>query len=217
MNQSAISRKEYFMAKYNLYVEDVSVEAIFNKLGGMEGARRFLRDELTLSEVVRSWREEDGIIRFSVTSDGTSGASWIECLEHDGYNVGSYAKQILLSPDFKPTKGVVTEIVVMKGSLFSNDERITRNIRAEATKRKYVAPNPEVACLIRVMFTDKEIEDMGLWGIVTIHEPIKDSDGDPSLLYADRFDKGRWLIAYDDYPGRRWHDDYGFAFAVLAS
>lgn len=205
------------MAKYNLYVEDVSVEAIFNKLGGVEGARRFLRDELTLSEVVRSYREEDGIIRFTVTSDGTSGASWIERLEQGSYNVGDYAKQVLLSPDFKPTKGVTTEIVVMKGSLFSNNERTTRNIRAEASKRKYVAPNPEVACLIRVMFSDKQIEEMGLWGIVTMHEPIKDSVGDPRLLYADRFDKGRWLNTYGDYPGYGWYDDDGFAFAVLAS
>ena len=86
------------MAKYNLYVEDVSVEAIFNKLGGVEGARRFLLDELTLSEVVRSYREEDGIIRFTVTSDDTSGANWIKRLEDGSYNVGGYARQVLLSP-----------------------------------------------------------------------------------------------------------------------
>jgi hypothetical protein len=217
MNQSAISRKEIFMAKYNLYVEGVSVEAIFNKLGGVEGARRFLRDELTLSEVVRSYREEDGIIRFKVTSDGTSGASWIERLEQGGYNVGDYAKQVLLSPDFKPTSGVTTEIVVMKGSLFSNNERITRNIRAEATKRKYVAPNPEVACLIRVMFTDKEIEDMGLWGIIAMHEPIKGSGGDPRLLCARRDGEGRWLHACRGRPADGWGGGRGFAFAVLAS
>jgi len=30
------------MSKYNVYVEDVSVEAVFNKLGGVEGARQFL-------------------------------------------------------------------------------------------------------------------------------------------------------------------------------
>lgn len=205
------------MAKYNLYVEDVSIEAILNKLGGVEGARRFLRDELTLSEVVRSYRKEDGVIRFSVTSNGSTGSDWIERLEQGGYNVGDYARQVLLSPDFKPTKGVTTEIVVMKGSLFSNNDRITRNIRAEATKRKYVAPNPEVACLIRVMFTDKEIEQMGLWGIVVMHENIKDSGGGPGLLCADRDGRGRWLNACYGDPDSGWSDGYGFAFAVLAS
>lgn len=38
------------MSKYNVYVEDVSVEAVFNKLGGVEGARRFLRGELSVPE-----------------------------------------------------------------------------------------------------------------------------------------------------------------------
>lgn len=193
------------------------LNALVKKIGGRDNVLRVLRDELTLSEVARSYRKEDGIIRFTVTSDGTSGANWIERLEHDGYNVGDYAKQLLLSPDFKPTKGVTTEIVVMKGSLFSNNDRVTRNIRAEASKRKYVAPNPEVACLIRVMFTDKEIEDMGLWGIVTMHEPIKDSDGDPFLLYAYRGGGGRWLYTFSDDPDSWWRDGYGFAFAVLAS
>lgn len=193
------------------------LNALVKKLGGRDNVLRVLRDELTLPEVVRSWREEDGVIRFTVTSDGTSGASWIERLEQGGYNVGDYAKQLLLSPDFKPTKGVTTEIVVMKGSLFSDNNRITRNIRAEASKRKYVAPNPEVACLIRIMFTDKEIEDMGLWGIVTMHEPIKDSDGDPGLLYANRSGRGRWLGTCNVDPDRGWSGGGGFAFAVLAS
>ncbi|HEY0221064.1 MAG TPA: hypothetical protein VGC58_02465, partial [Candidatus Paceibacterota bacterium] len=38
------------MAKYNFFVEDVSVEAVFNKLGGVDAARRLLRGELTLVE-----------------------------------------------------------------------------------------------------------------------------------------------------------------------
>lgn len=36
------------MAKYNMYVEDVSVEALVNKMGGMSGVKKFLRDELVL-------------------------------------------------------------------------------------------------------------------------------------------------------------------------
>lgn len=36
--------------KYNVYIEDVSVEAVFNKMGGVAGAKRFLADELILTE-----------------------------------------------------------------------------------------------------------------------------------------------------------------------
>lgn len=193
------------------------LNALVKKIGGRDNVLRVLRDELTISEVVRSYREEDGIIRFTVTSDGTSGVDWIKRLEDGGYNVGDYTKQVLLSPEFKPTNGVTTEIAVMKGVLFSNDERYTANIRAEASKRKYITPNPEVACLIRIMFTDKEIEQMGLWGIVAMHEPVKDSVCDPRLLYARRDGKGRWLDAYSDSPDHGWFGGRGFAFVVLAS
>ena len=34
--------------KYNFYVSNVSVEAVFNRLGGTEGAKEFLRSELVL-------------------------------------------------------------------------------------------------------------------------------------------------------------------------
>lgn len=44
------------MSKYGVYVEDVSVEAVFNKMGGVEGAKKFLRDELEL-RIVGLFRE----------------------------------------------------------------------------------------------------------------------------------------------------------------
>ena len=190
------------------------VEAIVNKLGGMDGVGKFLRDELTVSLQSSSWREEDGVIYFSVTSDGTTGEDWIKRLEGNGFRVGDYAKQVLRSPDFKPTNGVTTEVAVLKGMLFEDNDRITKKIRAEADKRKLSKPNAELACFIREKFTDKEIEAMGLIWIVAMHEPINDSGGDPGLLGADRHGDGRWLYAYYDRPGLRWHRGDGFAFAV---
>ena len=188
------------------------LNAIVKKLGGHYMALRFLRDELSVSEPTRSWREEDGVIYFSVTSDGTTGKDWITRLESKGFRVGDYAKQVLRSPDFKPTSGVTTEVAVLKGMLFEDNDRITKKIRAEADKRKLSKPNAELACLIREKFTDKEIEAMGLWYIVAMHEPINDSDGDPFLLNANRYDVGRWLSACSVRPGSRWYRDYGFAF-----
>lgn len=202
------------MSKYNVYIDDVSVEAVFNKLGGVDGARRFLRDELSVSEPIRSWREEDGVIYFSVTSDGTTCEDWIKRLCGNGFRVGDNAKQVLRSPNFKPTNGVTTEVAVLKGMLFEDNDRITKKIRAEADKRKLSKPNAELACLIREKFTDKEIEAMGLIWIVAMHEPINDSDGDPVLLDASRSGDGCWLYAYYGRPDYGWHRDIGFAFAV---
>lgn len=170
---------------------------------------------MSLTEYVvttrQKWREQDGVIYFSVESDGTTGEEWITRLEKKGSRVGDYAKSVLLSKDFKSTSGVTTEIAVLKGMLFEDNDRITKKIRAFAAERKLETPNAEVACLIREMFTDKEIEAMGLWWIVVMHEPINNYSGAPCLLSAYRGEAGRWLFGW---PGHGWLRDRGFAFAV---
>lgn len=177
--------------------------------------KRFLRKEpCWMGEISRFWREEDGVIYFLVTSDGTTGKDWIKRLSDNGFRVGDYAEQMLRSPDFKPTNGVTTEVAVLKGMLFEDNNRITTKIRAEANMRKFSKPNAELACLIRLKFTDKEIKAMGLWYILAMHEPINDSGGGPSLLSAGRDDDGRWLNAFSGMPGHGWDRVGGFAFAV---
>jgi len=197
-------------ASANLTVGQIN--AIVKKLGGHDMALRFLRDELVISESIRSWREEDGVIRFSVVSNGLTGEEWIARLEGKWFRVGDYAKQILLSSDFKPTNGVTTEVAVLKGTLFKDNNRITRKIRVGGDKRGLSKPNPEVACLIREKFTDEEIKAMGLCWIVVMHEPIEDSGGDPSLLGVHCDVGGDWLLAYYGSSASRWNRDLGFAF-----
>ena len=190
------------------------LNAIVKKLGGHDGAIKFLQGKLSVSEPTRNWREQDGVIYLSVTSDGTTGPQWIERLEGKGFRLSDYAKSVLRSPDFKPTSGVTTEIAILKGMLFEDSNRITKKIRAEADKRKLTTPNAEVACLIRENFSDEDIEAMGLIWIVAMHEPIKDSGGDPGLLGADRYGVGRWLDAGYGRPDHGWDRDFGFAFVV---
>jgi hypothetical protein len=179
-----------------------------------EAVRMMNSGELQISVIKSKWIEKDSVIRFSVTSDGTTGEEWIARLESKGFRVGDYAKSVLRSKSFKPTNGVTYEIAVLKGEIFSDNERITKNIRKEAKNRKLSAPNAEVACLIREKFSDKELEVMGLYWIVAMHEPIKDSDGDSKLLSADRDDDGSWLRTGYGSPGSEWHRSNGFAFVV---
>ena len=42
------------MSKYNVYVGDVSVEAVFNKLGGIEGSKRLLSNKLALVDPTKA-------------------------------------------------------------------------------------------------------------------------------------------------------------------
>lgn len=191
-----------------------AIVKLLRKQAGEDGVERFLRGEITVSKPTRSWREQDGVIYFPVTSDGTTGEEWIKRLEDNGFCVGEYAKSILRSPDFKPTSGVTTEVAVLKGILFEDNDRISKNIRANATERKFINPNAEVACLIREKFTDKEIEEMGLRWIVAMYEPINDSGGALGLLRAYRSNNGLWLYADYGKSGRKWHRVFGFAFSV---
>jgi hypothetical protein len=171
-------------------------------------------DSQFASKPTRSWTEQDGVIRFSVTSDGTTGEEWIKRLEGKDFRVSHYAKQALRSQEFKPTSGVTTEIAVLKGMFFSGNARKTEDVRAEACRRKLTKLNAETACLIREKFTDAELEAMGLWWIVVMHEPIKDPGGSSNLLGAGRSGFGRWLGACVGDPGGGWDRGGGLAFSV---
>lgn len=156
----------------------------------------------------------DGTITFSVTSDGTTGIEWISRLKAAGHKVSDYAEQLLRSSDFVPTSGTTTKIVVLPGKFWKDSDRLTRNVRAKAVDRKLEKPNAEVACLIRLMFTNEEIRAMGLRWLVVVHEPIVVVDGDPSLLTVLADVSESWLGAYWDDPDHQWYSQRGFLFAV---
>jgi hypothetical protein len=189
------------------------LNAVVKKLGGHEATLRFLRGELVVSEPVRRWRGENGVIYFTLVSYGLTSEQWIAHLEaKKGYGVSRGAKDLLLSSEFKPTNGVAYNIAVVKGELFADNDRVTKNIRQEADKRKFTTPNPEVVCLIRDSFSDQEIREMGLTWIIAMNNPIKDSDGGLRLLgvNADRHS----LSTGCDFPDNKWRRNGGFAFAL---
>ncbi|MBI2482429.1 MAG: hypothetical protein HYV76_02635 [Candidatus Vogelbacteria bacterium] len=153
-------------------------------------------------------------IHFTLTSNGFTREQWEQHLERRGWRIGDYARQMLRRASEAPTDGVTYSIVVCPGKKISDSKRVTDNIRAAANKKGWLKPHWEVACLIRDTFTDEQLEQMGLWYIVTMHEPINDSDGDPSLLNANRRGDGRWLYASRGRSDYKWYRDGGFAFAV---
>lgn len=185
------------------------MEAVVNKLGGEEGVRRFLRGDITVTEPVRNWREENGIIYLTVTSDGSTGLQWIERLKNKGFEVSESAYWVLRSDDFVPTCGVTSEIAVLKGMLFENTDRFVERINVRADSRQLERPNAEVACLIREKFSDEEIKAMGLEFILVMHEFIEHR-----LLGANRNSVGRIIYAQTGGLDLRLSRDFGFAFAV---
>ena len=161
----------------------------------------------------RKWVEANGVIRLSGVADETAGRLWMPRLESKGCRVSTRAMGILHSPQFTLTKAGNIEIVILKGALFADDARTTRDIRDMAYCLCLPNPNPDIACIIRSMLTDDDIEAMELWDIAVMHEP-DDSCGYPRLLRVNRRDGGRWLRAFSIDSGSRWRRGRGFAFAA---
>lgn len=168
------------------------------------------------------WAKEKGIIRFTVTSDGATGAQWIDRLESKGFRIRDYVKNIFLSENFNPTKGVTYEITVLKSELFSSELSsnyylTTKTIREKAGNLKLSSPNIETACLIREKFSNAEFMAMGLSFITVMHEPIKGEFGYPVSLDPDYNELGLWLIGRNNEPNYHWKDSFGFAFVASRS
>lgn len=160
------------------------------------------------------WSEKNGIIHLSVTSDGTTGPEWIKRLEGEGYDLSGYAKRAVLeSPDFIPTFGVTTRIVIPRVWVSEKPYTCDR-IYAEAQIRRWTEPNVETACLIRMALTDAEIEEWGFCRILVMHKPIRRGTNDPVRLYVYTRESGKCLRAYVSKTGYKMPDDWGFAFEV---
>ena len=185
-----------------------------------EAVRLVNSGEWVVSKPTLRWRvDADGLIHFSLTSTGETGAEWADWFKVNKYDLGSEAEFVLRSSSFQPSPaGPGYEIAVMPGRLWKKDsERTTANIRAEADRRhlKHGKDMPaEIVCLIRRASSDKEIEAMGLGWIIGLHEPISGSDGCPVLLGAHRRCGDRGLDAYDDRPVDLWYSAGGFASVV---
>jgi len=199
---------------------------LLKKQAGEDGPDRFLRGEIVVSTPIcggvtstaspsNAWTlDNEGNIHFTLTSNGFTREQWEQYLKIRGWRMGGKARQVLRKASDAPTNGVVYNIAVRPGKLSSDSDRITRKIRAAAHNKGWVKPHWEVAGLIRDTFTDRHLEQMGLGHIVTMHEPINDSDGNPHLLYSNRYVGGRWLNASYDLFDDEWNDKGGFAFAV---
>lgn len=185
-----------------------------------EAVRLINSGEWVVSKPVRRWVvDPDGVIRFSVVGLGLSGPEMEKHLVSKGHENSDYAKHILNSPDYVPCeKGKVYNLVILPGKLFSDEERTTENIRDEGDRRNLIYGEnlpTEIGALVRLNFTNKEIEQMGLAWLVAMHKPVKDSDGNPTLLGTYRHDGKSWLRARWDEPGRRWRRGFGFVLGLL--
>ncbi len=199
-----------------------TIEAVFNKLGGIDGAQAFLRGAAPLTFE----RNEHGHVVVTITGLDLTGAQEIERLEAAGYRLSDYAKSCLISKkaDSYDNNHRLSElsshkVALMPGKEITRDsDRTTSNLRRRGMEKYgYGKPLGGLIPRIRESLSDKQMEEMGFWYIAGLHDPIKDSGSNPFVLSSDRSDGGRWLYARWVEPGSRWGDRGAFAFPVSAS
>lgn len=184
-------------------------------------AKRWIGNKRKLGTSLRAMLADEQnkakALTFDVTTDARTGEEHIAALQQKGFRVDDYAKQVLRSKEFVATNGVVYKLAVIMASEFEDAARTNATIRAEAANRGYLDPAPEMAPYLREMISDEELQRLGLWGLVIMHQPIADSDGYPGLLGLDRDGDGRWLDSFDGQPDNDWGREVGFVFLVPAS
>jgi hypothetical protein len=177
-----------------------------------------------VSATVFERNEHDHVI-ITITGLDLTGADEIKRLEEANFRVGDYAKSC-----FKSTKadgydknhrlvaGQPYKIALISGKEIERDsDRLTANLQKLGEKYGYGKPLAGHIPRIREVVSDKMMEEMGIWYIASLHDPIKDSDGHPGVLDAGRDGGGPWVDACWDYPGSRWGGGGAFAFPVSAS
>jgi len=183
-------------------------EAVINKLGGMEGLKRFLSGELmvkAMENIFSVWK--------TLSIGGVSKDELAKRLKDGGHSVSDWAKDIMGKPAFK-TSAEPHEIsfVRLKVRDFGFIESpTTTELFARAKEQGLDLCEAEDGPHLRLALTD---QPRGDWFWVAM-EPMADSDGGPRVFYVERRADGRrWLFADCASPGSRWdlEDEVVFRF-----
>lgn len=157
--------------------------------------------------------EEDGIIRLDVVSNGLTGQECLDDLSKKGHLSSRRVIKFFQNKDFGGNLGKKFELVILKGELWPDSERYTKNIYAKARELGLFAASPEIAYLLRKELSTKEIEALGLKCVAVMHDPVMGPDDNnlPSLLLLGRY-SGSFLCFFPLLPHYRWSSSDGFAF-----
>lgn len=171
-------------------------------------------------------RNEHGHVVLTFTGLDLTGAAEIERLEAASYRVGGIAKSCLLSTkedsydkNHRLVAGGIYKVALMPGKEIERDQdRTTVNLRKRGIEHYgYGKPLAGLIPRVREVLSDKQTEELGIWYVAALHDPITGSGGDPGVLGAGRGGGGRWVDAGWDRPGLQWDGDGAFVFLVSAS
>ena len=214
-------KKDFFTADYTRGQLNAFVKMLAEQSGYEDVIEKTLRNEITFSINKKPWIEKDGRIYFEVTTLGLTAEEWITRLKANGHKISNWAKDVLSKPDYdlnhRYEADKTLKIVLIKGKEIEKDsERLTKNLKAIAVKdfgtNSVSELKGELGLLIREKFSNKELEEMVLYYIVVLHEPIVDSVGRPRVLRSIRRGGESWVDASCGLESGYWGEGGAFAF-----
>ncbi len=161
-----------------------------------------------------------------ITADGRTPSQLVAAIEAQGKKVWPYARGIVLGEGKDPFPEVPAGENWRLGVLFASElgkYPTSTQVWAEMGKRGLGKPHPAAALYLREKYSQEDLlaavnalrpagaPEVSL--VIVMHEPIRDSDGNPRLLGLDRDGGEGDVDAYDGDPGREWRADG--AFVVL--
>ena len=184
-----------------------TMEAVINKLGGMEGVDRFLRDELVVKVPERIWKT------WMTIKLGTfKNVDEIrKALKAGRHSIGDWANDILGKPAFKVSKTEqdVELVNVSVEELGFKNGACYADICKRALELGLDLCPAEVGPQLRLQFKD---QPKGTYVVVAM-EAITDSDGRLRVFSVGRDDDGEQsLCALSGRADRVWVADYRFVF-----
>ncbi len=176
-----------------------TIEAIVNKLGGMDGVKCFLSGELTVKK-----KERECIFAVWKTIKLGTGLKTADnfrrALKAEGNIIGDWgASKILGRKEFTVAKEE-TEVDLVAVSIVDDlgfvNGATQKEIYEKAFKLGLKLCPAEVGPQLRLQFKN---QPKGEWLLIGM-EPIYDSDGDPYVFYVGRGRDGLWLDGYTGDP-----------------
>ncbi len=202
------------------------MEAVVNKMGGMEGVDRFLQDELILvpkngqTSAVVSISPKVWPIYFSVKNDKSlrTADDFRQDLEPTEHKIGTWASNILDRADL--LEGIDEDeyhLAAVTGKMLQFRKEMTRKAffdRALKPGNGLAKVPARVGPLLRKQLVNQPKGDFRLLGM----EPVADSDGGLCVFFVKRDDVGEsWLRTLSGYPESRWDPDSVWLFLCSKS
>ncbi len=175
------------------------VEAIVNKLGGMDGVRRFLSGEMVIKAIKQSF----AIWKTIKLGTGLKTADdFRKALKRSGCKIGGWGNDILGKPTFTASdiEMEVDLVNVSVAELGFKEGATRKDIYNKAKKLGLELCLNEVGPQLCLQYKD---QPSGEWIRIAM-EPISDSDGDLSIFRVEHDDRGLWLRGLYGFPDRFW-------------